>query len=417
MTADYGKTWQRIDRGLPTDHFVRVVREDTEREGLLYAGTEGGVFVSVDNGSSWRSLQLNLPVVPVTDLKVHGDDLVAATQGRAFWILDGVQPLRQLTPEVEGAEMHLFEPGEALRLNTGRAWNEPNNNPPYGAVIYYTFASAPDDEVTMQILDSSGAVVRTFSSIASETEDAGFVKGVQGEPPADPLPVKPGQNRYVWNLRVEPMIKVSDTIRYVSNRPYRVGPGEYTVRLTVGDKTASKTLRVSGHPLKPFDPEAWEQQQESVKSLYELVNDIHRATNQMRSVAEQVAAVMDSNSDRTIQRNGKALIEKLSEWEDHVPQPLLPGGLEDRIAYPSHLLSTQVLHVMSIIDQGPPVSAMAAERIAAMQATWLTFEERKQALLANDLAAFNAQVETNMQVKIPVGDEPVSRPYPPANLP
>ena len=410
-TDDFGKSWQRIDAGLPEDNFVRVVREDVEREALLFAGTEGGAFVSFDDGESWRSLQLNLPIVPITDLKVHDNDLVAATQGRAFWILDGLQPLRQITPDSERSEIWLFEPGEALRINAGRAWTGPANNPPYGAVIYYAFDETPAEEVRLEVLDSGGRVMRAFSSTVSDQAGGGFVKGVQGEPPAPPLPTEAGQNRYVWNLRVEPMIGVADTIRYVSNRPYRVAPGEYELRLTVGDETRSQVLRVVNHPEKPYDEAAWQAQQELVQTLYGLVNEVHRSTNQMRSVATQLMAAMETLDDPEAKSAAARLLEKLADWESQVPQPPLPGNLEDRIAYPSELLSVQILHVMSVVDQGPPVSETAMQRVAALQSTWAGFAASKQRLIETDLAAFNSYLGEDQRIEVPAGLEPVTRPY------
>ncbi|MDT8319400.1 MAG: hypothetical protein RQ826_02615 [Xanthomonadales bacterium] len=410
-TGNYGRSWTRIDQGLPRDHFTRVVREDVSRKGLLFAGTEAGVFVSFDDGGSWRSLQLDLPLVPITDLKVHGNDLVAATQGRAYWILDGLQPLRQIDSTVENAPVHLFEPAEALRLNVGRPRSEPHNNPDYGATFYYSFNQPPAEEVTLQILDTQGDIVRSFSSIASEAQDGGFVKGVQGEPPADPLPVQAGQNRYVWNLRAEPMIPVSDTIRYVSNRPYRVAPGEYTVRLEAGEQLKTQRLRVIGHPGKPYDAAGWAEQEVLVKSLYEMVNEVHIATNQMRSVATQVMAAMESSSAEGVLQAGADLLAKLTAWEEQVPQPPLPGGLEDRIAYPSHLLSIQVLHLMAIVDQGPPVSQPSKESAARLEQAWASFTERQRDIIEGDLTAFTALLKDGQAVKVPQGVEPVPRPY------
>ncbi len=295
--------------------------------------------------------------------------------------------------------MHLFRPAAALRLNTGRAWNEPDNNPPDGAVIYYAFAEAPKDDVRLEILDRDGSVLRTFSSAAAEQLDDGFVKGVDGEPPAAPLPVEPGQNRYVWNLRVEPMTAVADTIRYVSNRPYRVAPGEYTLRLSLADQVETATLQVVDHPLKPRDEAAWREQQALVRTLYQLVNEVHQSTNELRRVSQQVQAGLAESSDRQMKRAGAALLERLRQWEEQVPQAPLPDGLEDRIGYPSHLLSTQILHVMSIVDQGPPVAAVTKERVAALQSRWNELAEDKQQILANELAEFNRRAGPDHHVE------------------
>ena len=234
-TNDYGRSWTSIVKGIGAEDFVRVVREDPAQRGLLYAGTESGVYVSFDDGRQWQALQLNLPVVPITDLRVHNDDLIAATQGRAFWILDDITPLHQLDKDIASQPVGLMQPRDAYRLDGSSWYRQQAKNPPNGAVIYYAINDAIDDasdEVTLEILGADGDVIRRFSNSKVEEEKGGFVKGVISEPPAPPLETRPGMNRYVWNLRHERYQQVSDTIRYVSMRPYRVAPGEYQARLS-----------------------------------------------------------------------------------------------------------------------------------------------------------------------------------------
>ena len=365
-TADYGKSWTPIAKGLPGDNFVRVVREDTVRPGLLYAGTEGGVFVSTDAGAEWWPLQLNLPTVPITDLKVHGDDLVAATQGRALWVLDGLHPLRELTPALAAAPVHLFAPAPTLRLEGGgRASEVEGVNPPQGAVIYYSFSSPPKGPVTMEILDAGGTVLRRFSSQAQAEARTELVKGAQGEPSAPPLTKKAGLNRYVWNLRPEPMTPVADTIRFVRNRPYRVGPGTYRVRLIADGRTMERPLLVLPHPgLPAATPEQWAEQQALSRKLYELVSDVHRETNEMRALGEQVRGRPDRGA------SGDQFLAALARWEEQVPQSPLPDGIQDKIGFPSRLLSTQILHTLALLDGPPPVPEATKLRVRELEAEW-----------------------------------------------
>ena len=166
-TRDNGKNWILTANGIPEGSYVRSVREDPKRKGLLYAGTETGVYFSADDGGHWQPLKLNLPAVPIHDLEIHGDDLIAATHGRAFWVLDDITPLRQLDSVSSTAEMVLFKPETALRLHlpTDIERRGPvGDNPPPGAIINYYFKTAPKDEVKLEILDSAGKVVRTLSS-------------------------------------------------------------------------------------------------------------------------------------------------------------------------------------------------------------------------------------------------------------
>jgi hypothetical protein len=339
------------------------------------------VFVSFDDGGSWQPFQLNLPVVPVNDLEVHGDDLVAATQGRALWVLDGLDPVRQMTPQIAAAPMYLFPPAPALRIEGGggRAPDE-GSNPPDGAVIYYSFAQPPSGPVTLEILDSSGSVLRRFSSEARVEEKTELVKGAEGEPAAPPLSKNAGLNRYVWNLRMAPMVATADAIRFVPNRPYRVGPGTYTARLTAGGKSVEQQFKVLPQPnLAPVPQAEWDEQQALSRRLYDLVNDDHRETNAMRSIEEQLNA----------SGKGAELAAAIAQWEEQVPQEPLPDGIQDRIGFPSRLLSTQMLHTLSILDGPPPVPVAVRQHVAELQAQWEKMKEQAERLRARAKAEFN----------------------------
>ncbi len=409
-TSDYGKSWTLITKGIPADTFARVIREDSKRRGLLYAGTEAGVFVSFNDGSSWMPLQLNLPVVPITDLQVQGNDLVAATQGRAFWILDGLEPLRQLGQKKAAQDVFVFTPGDAVRANEGWGRGDQGKNPPYGAMIYYSLDEVPEGEVSMRILDENNKVVREFSNVSDAEEKQGFVKGVRGEPPAKALPTAVGQNRYEWNLRTQPATEVSDTIIYVSTRPYRAIPGNYTVEFSAAGKTVRQPLKVvpyapAGGPAGEL--EQWNKTEGLLATLTELVNDIHRSTNQMRAIGAQARDLSTPSESgaapTTLSSQATALLQRTQEWEIHMPQPPLPDGTEDRISIPSRLLSTQVLHLMGIVDQGPPVSSAALQQAIEFQNTWSTIKAEMDEILDTDLPKLN-------EVLASQGMEPISAP-------
>jgi hypothetical protein len=400
-TDDYGRSWTSIVKGIGAEDFVRVVREDPAQRGLLYAGTESGVYVSFDDGRQWQPLQLNLPEVPVTDLRVHDNDLIAATQGRAFWILDDITPLHQLDKEIESQAVHLFQPSDAYRLDGSSWYRQQAKNPPDGAVIYYAINEAIDDatdEVTLEILDAGGDVIRRFSNSVAEEAKGGFVKGVIAEPPAAPLETSPGTHRYVWNLRHEPYQSVSDTIRYVSMRPYRVAPGEYQARLSFAGQSSTESFRVVPDPRREVIPAAdWEHQQQLLGEMAELVNDVHSSTMRMRAVAAQVISVMEMSESysqsTSIVARGQALIDKIAAWEIHVAQPELAGNVQDRIAFPSRLLSTQILHLMGAIDQDPPVTAGSELRAQELVDQWAQIKADMRELLEKDLHELNAFLE------------------------
>jgi len=263
-TRDWGATWQDISAGLPAGRFTTVVRADTVRKGLLYAGTDAGVWASFDDGSRWQPLQLNLPTAWVGDLSVHGNDLVAATQGRALWVLDDVTPLRQLTAEAAAAPAHLFAPAAAVRVRANENRDTPlppetpiARNPPAGAVIDYLLG-APAGSVSLQILDAKGQVVRAFST-AEPPEDPGarrYFTERWVSPPAPPSAAA-GQHRFVWDLRYarpkaaeyDYMIAAVDgEDTPIEPRGPLAPPGRYTVRLTVGGKRLEQPLVVTQDP-------------------------------------------------------------------------------------------------------------------------------------------------------------------------
>jgi photosystem II stability/assembly factor-like uncharacterized protein len=269
-TRDYGRHWTRADQGIPPGAYVRAVRADPVRRGLLYAGTELGVYVSFDDGDHWQSLQLNLPASPVHDLAVHGVDLIAATHGRSFWILDDVTPLRQLTPALVAAPAHLFRPAAAIRLRQSENHDTPlppeipfGNNAPTGAVIDYSLASQPSGPVQLEILDAGGRVLRRFSSDQPTDTVRAYAPS---EPPyfmtrwlphLESLTANTGHNRFVWDLRLARPSATS----YGYNSGVVPGrgadmepsgalvlPGQYQVRLTVGGASQTQPLAVALDP-------------------------------------------------------------------------------------------------------------------------------------------------------------------------
>ena len=407
-TSNYGQKWTSIVNGIASEAHARVVREDPERRGLLYAGTESGVYVSFDDGRQWQALQLNLPKVPITDLRVHDNDLVAATQGRSFWILDDITPLQQIHDDISSQAVRLFRPRRAYRLD-GSGWRRQQaQNPPDGAVFYYVINQTIDPargELTLEILNAAGTVLRRFSNKAAEKEQGGFVKGVIAEPPAPPLGTDLGLNRYVWNLRHERYEPVSDTIRYVSMRPYRVAPGTYQARLSYGGQSATESFEVVTDPRREAKSAAdWAHQQQLLSEMAELVNDVHASTTRLREIVAQTRRAIESSASNpqsaVIQSRGQALIGKIAAWEIHVPQPPLPDDVEDRIAFPSRLLSTQILHLMRGVDQDPPVNAGAEFRAQELKRQWAGIKADMRDIIDRDLNELNALLRDSREPHI-----------------
>jgi photosystem II stability/assembly factor-like uncharacterized protein len=372
-THDYGKTWTSIAGGLPKDDFVEVVREDPVRKGMLYAGLGWGIAVSFDDGGHWQPLQLNLPVAPVTDLQVKGDELAASTQGRAIWILDGLSALRGVSAETAAEPSHLFAPAPVIRIEeTGAATRPDGTNPTPAAVIYYSLGAKPAGEATLEILDAQGQVVRRFSSAAAAVkQEEETVKGADRQPPPEPLPVKPGLNSYVWDLRLPNFTPVDDTIRYVSYHPPRVAPGAYKVRLTVDGKVSEQTLNVLPHPGTAATAADWAEQQRLSKTLYDLVNDNHATTSAVRALQAKLEA----------EHGDAKRIARLKAWQEQVPQAPLPNGVVDKIGYPSRLLSTQILYTLSVLDGPPPVGAAVRAHVQELVDQWARMKAEAEKLL------------------------------------
>ena len=293
MTSDNGKTWTQLGHGIPDGAVVHVVREDPLKRGLLYAGTETGVYVSFDNGANWQSLQLNLPQSPVHDLVVKDDDLVVATHGRSFWILDDITPLRQVG-RAAGQTAVLYAPQKAYRLYyPDEVDNRPpvGQNPPAGALIDYYLASPPSGDVTIDILDADGKEVRHLTSAKS---------GRVEQPPewpdqivvTDTLPKARGMNRFVWNLRYDDPVQIPDAFYYgLAPRGPIVAPGRYTVRLTAGGQTDQETLVVVKDPRVVGGDDAIRAKSDLSMQVYRDQDTLHRAVNDIRAAKAELAAL------------------------------------------------------------------------------------------------------------------------------
>jgi hypothetical protein len=257
-STDYGKTWVKITNGIPDGAFTRVVREDPARKDLLYAGTETGIYLSWNGGKNWEPFQLNMPVCPITDLKIHQGNLIASTSGRSFWILDDLSLIRQYKKDSAFA---LFNPSPAYIINGSSELDETNPeftgmsssrgvNPSTGVVIYYQLPELKDSvKLTMEIRDAAGNVINTFSSKKDST-----YKKWDGGPPAEPvLSKEKGLNRFVWNMRHSTMPGVPDVYIESSYRGHKAIPGKYTVALKAGEQKMSTDAEILANPLYPTD--------------------------------------------------------------------------------------------------------------------------------------------------------------------
>ncbi len=390
-TADYGRSWKRLVEGIGPEAWVRVVREDPVRRGLLYAGTETGMYVSFDDGEQWQSLQLNLPIVPITDLRIEQNQLAAATQGRAFWILDDLTVLQQMTAEVQSSEAHLFRPENAYRVGGGTSESPIlGKNPPNGAVIYYYLAHKPEDgAVTLEVLDRAGGLVRTFASDASEEEE---------NDASHPLAVKPGLNRQVWDLRRESPPAIPGIRQLGGSQGHRILPGTYTARLTVSESAMTQDFDVLGDPRLEPGVADYRASGEFLLKVYEQVVELRESVRQIRSVREQISELVERTAERQggdeIGEMGKALVDSLTSLEERLVQVNYQTQ-QDRVNFPPRL-NDMLNGLQGELDNTDyPPTAGALSRLDELSADWSRERAELERLLAEDLEALNALVREN----------------------
>ncbi|MGA7920351.1 MAG: hypothetical protein WCA38_11835, partial [Candidatus Acidiferrales bacterium] len=343
-TSDFGKTWTMLGNGIPDDSYVHAVREDPVREGLLFAGTERGVYVSFNDGQQWQPLQLNLPVSPIHDLVIHGDDLVVATHGRSFWILDDITPLRQLTAHDEQADIILFKPEPAVRLHYPEQVDKRRpvgENPPTGALIDYYFANKPKEEVTIEILDAQGRVVRHLSSKAKKTYE---------QPPEWPdqivpqllIPAEAGMNRYGWDLRYESTVKIPGAFYegLGPEGPLAV-PGTYQLKLTAGSFTQTVALELRLDPrLKNVTASDLQKEFDLSMKIRDSNNELHTAVNQIRELRSDLETLKrwagDSSQAKEVVAAADALDKKMTPIEEQLIEVKMKSS-EGNLRYPNEL--------------------------------------------------------------------------------
>jgi photosystem II stability/assembly factor-like uncharacterized protein len=339
-TTDLGKSWTAITAGIPDGAYAHAVREDPRRKGLLYAGTELGVYVSFDDGAHWQPLQLNLPQSPIHDLVVKDDDLVAATHGRAFWVLDDLAPLRQINPQTASADTILYQPQTAVRLHYPEEIDKrqpAGENPPPGAIIDYYFKTAPKDEVTIDIYDSQGKVVRHLSSKEKKEFE---------QPPEWPdqvkelktIPANEGMNRYAWNLRYNDPIQTPGAFYGGAGpRGSLALPGDYQAKLTANGKTQTAPLHLVLDPRSKGQEAALQKQFALSQQVTERISQLHQAVNEIRDVKAQIKGLHAKfDQDERVKPALAAADEmekKMSAIEEQLIQVNLKGS-EGSLAFP-----------------------------------------------------------------------------------
>ncbi|XFE77141.1 glycosyl hydrolase [Algoriphagus halophilus] len=330
-TKDYGKTWTKITNGIDPEHFTRVVRADPVKRGMLYAGTETGMYYSKDDGASWHSLQLNLPIVPITDLAIKENNLIAATQGRSFWIIDDLTVLHQAEPGMENSSLTLFKPQDSYRIDgVSRKSATAGTNRAGGVLVYYYIKEEPKEELKIEFFDANDIPLRAFST-----------KGING----DTLKVKAGSNEFNWNLRVEDAEGFEGLIMWGGNlRGPKVVPGTYKVKMTLDGESQEKTFKVLADP-------RYESSQQDLVAQYDYLLDVRdklTETHRVIKLIRQYRTEMDSLETKP------ANLELIKEEMDEIEKTLYQTqnqSRQDPLNFPIRL-NNKLAHLSSVVGNG-----------------------------------------------------------------
>lgn len=402
-TSDYGKTWTRINTGISPTAYTRVIREDDQQKGLLYAGTETGFYVSWNNGDKWTQLQLNLPVTPVTDLKVHQGNLLASTMGRAFWILDDLYMLRNYAKLASGNSLQLFGPATVYRVSGGSTLDGqvPDEeegsdaafsgvNAPAGVVFYYSLPKGTDStHGVLTIYTEKGEIVRTFA----DTANPKFVE-FPGGPGADQLlPKKPGLNRFVWDQRYSILPGVPTVFIEGSYEGHKAAPGKYTATLKFGNSSQSWSFVILPDPRIKATTADYQEQHDYLTRTENGVRDIHHAVLRLRVAKDQVSQLLSvigkDSRYAEARETGETLLARMTKWEDELVQNKAKSN-DDIINYINRLSADYIFLKGEMDTNIPYVTDGQKNQLNALDASWKPLKQEYDAIVNSGLPEFNA---------------------------
>jgi len=401
-TADYGKTWTRLSAKLPADEYLHVVREDPKRRGLLFVGSERGVWYSVDDGAGWEQLKLNLPTVGVTDLVIKDNDLVVGTNGRSVWIFDDLTPLRELTPQVAGQGAYLFAVQPAVRWRYhGRGFSdEPKNtegqNPPRGAIINYYLKQKPKGPITLEVIDARGNVVAAFDSRDEDEPPEDAPDPVQDRTKKRVLPTAPGVNRVAWDLRYAGA-RLIPGAKFDWGQPLRgplVLPGTYALKLTVDGQTLSGVVKVEPDPRGTVPAADLEAQlkmtlavREDISRLSDLVVRLRAVRGQLRQRSE---LLKDNAAAAGLVKQARELADRLDDLEAKLHNPRAEVVYDILAQKGGAKVYSQLIALFEYLNEGDgPVTQGIRDEYAAQGKELKQSEAAFQTLLTEDLAKLN----------------------------
>jgi len=415
-TTDYGKHWKKITNGIPGDDFVRSVRQDPVKKNLLYAGTERGVWVSFNAGNSWQPLNLNLPSVPVYDLRVQKreNDLVIATHGRGFWILDNLKPLREMSSKVVNSGLYLFQPEHMYLMKGGSshsAMSTEGQNPPNGAVVFYYLKNQPVDTttITMTFMTESGKKIISFSNKKDRFGNPVRTSGhyyKNHKKPSGALTGHKGMNRFVWNLRYKDAVKVNGIKSGTSYNPRgpKVVPGTYKVKVTIGNHSMTQSFVVKKDPRVDASSSDFKQRFALLQQIHAKLNETNKTINQIVSVRKQINDYLSKLEDYpkvdTLKKAARPILKDLQDIQDQLIQSQIETN-EDVLKYPVKLHTKMSFLASSVESSYQQPTKQMDELFRELSGKVDQQKENLKTVLKTDLTRFN-NLSRDLNVPEPV---------------
>ena len=402
-TTDYGQSWIKINNGIPNGAYTRVVREDNERKNLLFAGTETGLYVSWNGGTQWYPFQLNLPVTPILDLIIRHGDVIVATSGRSFWILDDLGLIRQL--EGRNKSFHLFEPESAILSNHRSELDsfEPKKsfkgshplrgvNPANGVVVYYNLPElSKSKHVELEIRNAAGHLINQFSS----KEDKSFKKYDGGPPKPAKLPKKKGLNRFVWDMRLPTMPGIPTAYIEGSYRGHKTVPGKYKLTLKQGNKTSATTVEILPNPLYDVSAKNYKEYHNVMSEMEQTLSNMHDKTNRLFKIQNQLkkllASLPDDRGLDQLKKDGKELAIKLKLWDEEMVQRK-SKAYDDVENFPNKFTAEYLFLINQTESDIPRVTQASRKRRKELDAKWKNLNKQADAILKSDIPRFNQKL-------------------------
>ncbi|HSM62570.1 MAG TPA: hypothetical protein VK833_01400, partial [Gillisia sp.] len=377
-TIDFGKSWTKITNGINNEHFTRVIREDPTNKNLLYAGTEEGMYVSFDQGANWKELQLNLPIVPITDLQIKDDNLIVATQGRSIWILDDLSVLHQYDSAAKNEEQFLYQPKPTYRISGGSRSDSKTDgtNYPNGVVTYFNIKDLDEKKDTIHL---------TYFNQANDT-----LKSFGNHSKEDKLKVEKGANKFVWDMYEKGAEKLEGMILWWANlQGPRILPGEYSVELNVNGERQRKNFTVLANPNAESDAAGLKKQYDFISDVNVTVDEAHKTIKKIRKINEQLKSFQTQYKAKAeikdLVAKAKELEEKFGEIEKALYQTQNKSG-QDPLNFPIKL-TNKLAHLNSLVGMGdfPPTDQDIAVK------NELTSE------IKNELSTFNTLIDKEIK--------------------